>query len=100
MDSCDILESPLSTAVDYGSRAFYHALADGLMCVNHKRLASSELTAESRSLAMQMFRMPLESFAVEPWLPGQYADLRRFLLQIVERHIEKKLVTAVVLKKL
>ena len=28
-----------------GSRAFYHALADGLMCPQHKRLASSELSA-------------------------------------------------------
>ncbi len=83
-----------------GSRAFYHALADGLMCVNHKRLASSELTAESRSVAAQMFRMPLESFAGEPWTQQQCADLRRYLLQIVERHIEKKLVTAVMLNKL
>jgi DNA repair protein RecO (recombination protein O) len=49
---------------------------------------------------MQMFRMPLESFAAEPWASATCADLRRFLLQIVERHIEKKLVTAVMLKKL
>ena len=83
-----------------GSKAFYHALADGLMCPRHKRPASSELTAESRALAMQMFRMPLESFAAESWTSGKCADLRRFLLQIVERHIEKKLVTAVMLKKL
>ena len=83
-----------------GSRAFYHALSDGLMCPQHKRLASSELTAESRAMAMQMFRMPLESFGVEPWLPAQGADLRRYLLQIIERYIEKKLVTAVMLKKL
>src|SRR6516165_869324 len=46
-----------------GSRAFYHALADGLMCPQHKRLASSELTPESRALAERMFRAPLESFA-------------------------------------
>ena len=33
--------------------------------------------------------------------PGrQYADLRRFLVQIIERHIEKKLVTASMLAKL
>ena len=83
-----------------GSKAFYHALADGLMCARHKRLASSELTAESRALAMQMFRMPLESFAAESWTSANYADLRRFLLQIAERHIEKKLVTAVMLNKL
>jgi DNA repair protein RecO (recombination protein O) len=83
-----------------GSKAFYHALADGLMCGQHKRLASSELSAESRAVALQMFRLPLESFAAESWTSAQGADLRRFLLQIIERHIEKKLVTAVMLNKL
>ena len=83
-----------------GSRAFYHALADGLMCVQHKRLASSELTAESRRLAAQMFRAPVDTFAEEPWAVGQGADLRKFLVQILERHIEKKLVTASMLAKL
>jgi DNA repair protein RecO (recombination protein O) len=83
-----------------GSRAYYHALADGLMCPQHKRLASSELTAESRAMAVQMFRQPLESLAGEPWTQQQGADLRRYLVQIIERHIEKKLVTAVMLNKL
>jgi DNA repair protein RecO (recombination protein O) len=83
-----------------GDRAFYHALADGLMCVRHKRLASSELTAESRAAALQMFRSPLESLADEPWSAARGADLRRYLVQIVERHIEKKLVTAGMLNKL
>ncbi|HZD30984.1 MAG TPA: DNA repair protein RecO [Candidatus Angelobacter sp.] len=83
-----------------GDRAFYHALADGLMCPQHKRLASSELTAESRAVAAQMFRQPLEVLAVEPWTRKQGADLRRYLLQIIERHLEKKLVTVVMLNKL
>jgi len=83
-----------------GSRAFYHALADGLMCVQHKRLASSELTAESRVLAAQMFRAPVDTFAEEPWAVGQGSDLRKFLVQILERHIEKKLVTASMIAKL
>src|SRR5262252_8003643 len=82
-----------------GNRAFYHALADGLMCTQHKRLASSELTPESRAVAMQMFLLPLESFGGEPWTQQQGADLRRYLLQVVERHAEKKLVTAVMLNK-
>ena len=83
-----------------GNRAFYHALADGLMCPQHKRLASSELTAESRAWAAQMFRSPVESFAAEPWTATQCADLRRLLVQILERHIEKKLTTASMLAKL
>lgn len=82
-----------------GSRAFFHALTDGLMCADDKRLASSEISGESRALAAQMFRAPLESFAGTPWPKSQGADLRKFLLQTLERHIEKKLVTAEMLQK-
>src|SRR5882762_11596271 len=45
-----------------GNRAYFHALADGLMCTDDKRLASSELSAESRALAAKIFRAPLETF--------------------------------------
>jgi len=97
-----------------GSRAFYHALADGLMCEQHKRLASPQLAPESRAMAAQMFRAPVESFVAEAatncadgevarpndLAEAQLRDLRRFLVQIVERHIEKKLMTASVLAKL
>lgn len=82
-----------------GSRAYYHALADGLMCADDKRLASSELSAESRALAAQMFRAPVEVFASKPWAKATGADLRRFAIQILQRHIEKKLITANMLEK-
>ena len=82
-----------------GSRAFFHALADGLVCADDKRQASSEMSAESRALAAQMFRAPLESFAGKPWPRERAADLRKFLLQSLQRHIEKKLVTAGMLEK-
>ncbi|MGA2345904.1 MAG: DNA repair protein RecO [Candidatus Sulfotelmatobacter sp.] len=82
-----------------GSRAYFHALADGLMCSDDKRLASSEISAESRALAAQMFRAPVESFAGIPWLKAQAADLRKFLMQILQRQLEKKLVTAGMLEK-
>jgi DNA repair protein RecO (recombination protein O) len=83
-----------------GSRAFFHALSDGLMCVEDKRLASSEISAESRVLAGQMFRSPVETFAAEPWPQGLAADLRKLLLQILQRHIEKKFVTAGMLARI
>jgi DNA repair protein RecO (recombination protein O) len=82
-----------------GSRAYFHALADGLMCPDDKRLASSEISSESRTLAAQMFRAPVESFAELTWPKSQGADLRKFLIQILQRHIEKKLVTAGMLEK-
>jgi DNA repair protein RecO (recombination protein O) len=83
-----------------GSRAFYHALADGLMCVDDKRLASSEISAESRALVTKMFRAPVETFAGVVWPKAVGADLRKFLIQILQRHIEKKLVTAGMLERI
>ena len=83
-----------------GSRAYFHALADGLMCPEDKRLASSEISAESRALAAQMFRRPVESFAGESWPRQRGSDLRKFLIQTLQRHIEKKLVTAGMLEKI
>jgi DNA repair protein RecO (recombination protein O) len=82
-----------------GSRAYFHALADGLTCPDDKRLASSEISAESRLLAARMFRAPVESFTETVWPKTQGADLRKFLIQILQRHIEKKLVTAGMLEK-
>jgi DNA repair protein RecO (recombination protein O) len=82
-----------------GSRAFYHALADGLMCLDDKRVASSELSSESRRIAAQMLRSRVSEFAEIDWPKAVGADLRKFLLQILERHIEKKLVTAGMLEK-
>lgn len=115
LDECVVCGESLA-----GNRAFYHALADGLMCLPHKRLASSELTAESRDLARRMFRAPVETFTgpvssngngsgateVSPPTPKRsdgapaYADLRKFLVRIVERHLEKRLVTATMLERL
>jgi DNA repair protein RecO (recombination protein O) len=83
-----------------GSRAYFHALADGLMCGEDKRLASSEITAESRAMSAQMFRAPVESLAGTAWPKSRGADLRKLLVQTLQRHIEKKLVTAGMLEKI
>jgi DNA repair protein RecO (recombination protein O) len=81
-------------------QAYFHALADGLLCGRDKRLASSEISVESRSLAAQMFRAPLESFNGDPWPRQRGADLRKFLAQRIQRHIEKKLITAAMLERI
>jgi DNA repair protein RecO (recombination protein O) len=83
-----------------GSRAYFHVLADGLMCGEDKRLASSEITAESRAVAAQMFRAPVESLAGTPWPKSRGADLRKLVMQTLQRHIEKKLVTATMLERI
>jgi DNA repair protein RecO (recombination protein O) len=95
LDRCIVCERPLD-----GQRAYFHALVDGLMCPQDKRLASSEMSAESRQLAAQMFRLPVERFAEEEWTRARGADLRKLCREIVERHIERKLVTSVQLERL
>ncbi len=83
-----------------GAPAFFHPLCDGLMCADDRRLASMELLPQSRQVAADMFRAPVETFAARDWPKQCAADLRRFLVQRIERHIEKKLVTAGMLEKL
>jgi DNA repair protein RecO (recombination protein O) len=62
-----------------GHRAFYHALADGLVCIDDKRIASSELSPESRKIAAQMLRSRVSEFAEIDWPKAVCADLRKFL---------------------
>jgi DNA repair protein RecO (recombination protein O) len=83
-----------------GHKAYFHPLADGLMCAEHKRLASAEMSWESRQIAAEMFKSPIDAFEAEKWPRQRGADLRKFLQQRVERHLEKKLVSAGMLGKL
>jgi DNA repair protein RecO (recombination protein O) len=94
----DLSECVRCGGVLNGSRAYYHALADGLMCPQHKRLASSEISPESRKLAGEMLRVPLSKIRW-PDSPASSADLRKFLLETLEHHIEKRLVTRGMLEK-
>jgi DNA repair protein RecO (recombination protein O) len=46
-----------------------------------------------------MLRAPVESFARLSWPSECAVDLRKFLLQTLQRHLEKKLVTAAMLDR-
>jgi DNA repair protein RecO (recombination protein O) len=46
-----------------------------------------------------MFRAPVESFAGTPWPKARGADLRKFVIQALQRQIEKKIVTTGMLEK-
>jgi DNA repair protein RecO (recombination protein O) len=89
-----------------GHRAFFHPMAEGLLCTRDKRLASTEISADSRALAAQMLRAPLADLlssdrpTTNDQRPMTFRDLRRLLTHIIERHIEKNLVTATMLDRL
>jgi DNA repair protein RecO (recombination protein O) len=47
-----------------------------------------------------MLRAPVRAFAAEEWPKRRGADLRRFTLQAIERHLERRLRSAEALARL
>jgi DNA repair protein RecO (recombination protein O) len=78
----------------------FNAYADGLFCGLHANGSGSGLSADSWQLAQRMLRAPASSFAAEAWPRKRGQDLRRFTLQTLERHLERKLKTAEALARL
>jgi DNA repair protein RecO (recombination protein O) len=84
------------------ARAFYTRTRTGLYCA-HCRAALAmdgtwELSLESRTIATEMLRTPIAQLAKIAWQQDTAADLRRFLVQQIENHIERRLVTAPLLE--
>jgi DNA repair protein RecO (recombination protein O) len=83
-------------------RAFFRRGQSGLAC-SHCRGAlgaggSWELTVESRAIAAEMLRRPVGELVAAKWSQATAADLRRFLVQQIESHAERKLATAAMLE--
>jgi len=78
----------------------FNTLGDGLFCAVHRNGSASELTADSWQLAQRMLRAPASAFAAEPWPRRRAQDLRRFTLQALERHLERRLRSAEALARL
>ena len=80
-----------------GERAFFTRGQPGLMCADCRRTLGGgntwELTAESRWLAEDMLRKPVAQIST-----ASAADLRRFLVQQIEAHVERRLITAPMLE--
>jgi len=83
------------------ARAFFTGGRDGLMCFECRRTEGAgnwELSGESRAMAEQMLRKPVAQIGPADWPREICADLRHFLVQQIERHIERKLLTPAVLE--
>jgi DNA repair protein RecO (recombination protein O) len=88
-----------------GQPAYFHFFSDGLVCDEHKQAGQNgshgvTLTPDSQILAVRIFRSPASAFAAEAWPRTRGADLRRFAIQSLERHLERKLITAAALSRL
>jgi DNA repair protein RecO (recombination protein O) len=78
----------------------FSAQGDGLFCATHRNGTGSVLSADSWKLAQGMLRAPVSAFAGEPWPRRRAQDLRRFTLQALERHLERRLRSAEALGRL
>jgi DNA repair protein RecO (recombination protein O) len=83
-----------------GGPVSFNAYSDGLFCDVHSNGTASALSADSWQLAQRMLRSPASAFAAEPWPRRRGQDLRRFTLQTLERHLERKLRSAEALARL
>lgn len=78
----------------------FNTLGDGLFCVLHGNGNASGLSTDSWQMAQRMLRAPVAAFAAEEWPRRRGQDLRRFTLQALERHLERKLRSAEALARL
>jgi DNA repair protein RecO (recombination protein O) len=84
----------------HGAEISFNSLGDGLFCAVHRNGSANGLSADSWQLAQRMLRAPVASFAGEPWPRRRGQDLRRFTLQALERHLERKLRSAEAIARL
>jgi DNA repair protein RecO (recombination protein O) len=78
----------------------FNSFADGFFCAVHRTTNATALSADSWQLAQRMLRAPAATFAAEPWPRRRGQDLRRFTVQTLERHLERKLRSAEAIARL
>jgi DNA repair protein RecO (recombination protein O) len=83
-----------------GGTVWYSATSDGVTCADDRRGGSSAVSAESVRLAERMFRGTVKGLAEEAWPRERGADLRAFAVETLERHLERRLVSARVLGRI
>ncbi len=96
----DITHCTVCGEVLKAGEARYNLMSDGLFCGLHGGGGASELSADSWQLAQRMLRQPVSFFAAEPWTRRRGQDLRRYTLQTLERHLERRLRSAEALARL
>jgi DNA repair protein RecO (recombination protein O) len=77
-----------------GATVWYSATSDGVTCGDDRRAGSVALSAESVAEAQRIFRGTVKGLAAEDWPRTRGADLRRFAVETLERHLERRLVSA------
>ena len=76
------------------STVFYAGTSDGVTCADDRRPGSLGLSAASVAEALRMFRGTVSGLAAEDWPKPRGAELRRFAIETLERHLERRIVSA------
>ena len=77
-----------------GGTVWYSATSDGVTCGDDRRPGSVALSAAAVGEAVRIFRGSVGELAKEEWPKTRAADLRRFAVETLERHLERRLVSA------
>lgn len=80
--------------------AWFNLQSDGLVCGRHKTAGSRVLSPESLAMARRIFQSPIAALAGETWPANRSADLRRFAIGALERHLERRLHAGLALARL
>ena len=77
-----------------GGTVWYSTTSHGVTCGDDRRAGSVALAAASVADAQRIFRGTVKGLAEEDWPKTRGADLRRFAVETLERHLERRLVSA------
>lgn len=83
-----------------GGTVWYSATSDGVTCSDDRRNGSIALSAESAVIATRIFRGTVHELSKEQWPAEQLANLQRFAVDTLERHLERKLMSARALSRI
>jgi DNA repair protein RecO (recombination protein O) len=78
-----------------GETVWWSPVADGVTCYDDRRAGSRGLSAASVLESYRIARMPLAELAEEEWPALRSSDLRAFGVGMLERHLERRLRSAV-----
>ena len=97
---------PLNVCVQSGvalepeETAYFERSQPGLFAAEFRSRDSWAMSPEARAVAAEMLKKPLGDLRERPWDAKAAAELRRFLTQRLETHVEGRLKTAAVLAQL
>ena len=80
-----------------GQAVWWSPAGDGVTCHDDRRAGSRALSAESVAESYRIARSSLQQLAEEAWPETRAKDLRAFAIGTLERHLERRLRSAVAL---